>query len=113
MKKSLFVPSVLFVMMLILSACGGAGTSATIDVFFAEFTFRPSEFTVPEGRRLRSQPSITELWSMSSLSLNWARMQGIILVTSISPIFTGKWKCNPLEAQPQHLLLQVNPANIM
>lgn len=48
MKKLLFV--LLFVMMFVLSACGAGGASTTIDVTFAEFTFTPSEFTVPAGQ---------------------------------------------------------------
>lgn len=52
MKKSLFVPSVLFVMIFVLSACGGSGASTTIDVTFAEFTFTPAEFTIPAGQEI-------------------------------------------------------------
>jgi plastocyanin len=52
MKKSLFVPSVLFVIMFVLSACGGAGPSTTIDVTFTEFTFTPAEFTIPAGQEI-------------------------------------------------------------
>ena len=52
MKKSLFVVSVMFVMMFVLSACGGAGASTTIDVTFAEFTFTPAEFTIPAGQEI-------------------------------------------------------------
>ena len=50
MKKSLFV--LLFVLMFILSACGGGGPSTTIDVTFAEFTFTPDAFTVPAGQEI-------------------------------------------------------------
>ncbi len=49
MKKILLV---LFVMMFVLSACGGSGASTTIDVVFAEFTFTPAEFTVPAGQEI-------------------------------------------------------------
>ena len=52
MKKSLFVLSLLFVMMFVLSACAGGGASTTIDVIFAEFTFTPAEFTVPAGQEI-------------------------------------------------------------
>lgn len=52
MKKSLFVLSVLLVMMFVLSACGGGGPSTTIDVTFAEFTFTPAEFTIPAGQEI-------------------------------------------------------------
>ncbi len=52
MKKSLFVLSVLFVMMFVLSACGGGGPSTTIDVTFTEFLFTPAEFTVPAGQEI-------------------------------------------------------------
>ena len=50
MKNNLFVLSVLFVMIFVLSACGGGGPSTTIDVTFAEFTFTPAEFTIPAGQ---------------------------------------------------------------
>lgn len=49
MKKILFV---LFVMMFVLSACGGAGASTTIDVVFTEFMFTPTEFTIPAGQEI-------------------------------------------------------------
>ncbi len=49
MKKSLFV---LFVLMFVLTACGGAGPSTTIDVTFTEFSFTPAEFTIPAGQEI-------------------------------------------------------------
>lgn len=50
MKKSLFV---LFVLMFVLTACGGGGgPSTTIDVTFAEFSFTPAEFTIPAGQEI-------------------------------------------------------------
>jgi uncharacterized cupredoxin-like copper-binding protein len=49
LKKILLV--LLFVMMFVLSACGG-GASTTIDVTFAEFTFTPDAFTVPAGQEI-------------------------------------------------------------
>lgn len=52
MKKIPFVASVLFVMMFVLSACGGGGASTTIDVTFAEFTFTPTEFIIPAGQEI-------------------------------------------------------------
>jgi uncharacterized cupredoxin-like copper-binding protein len=50
MKKSLFV--LLFVVAFVLSACAGGGASTTINVAFAEFTFTPSEFTIPAGQEI-------------------------------------------------------------
>ena len=50
MKKLLFV--LFFVMTFVLSACGGAGPSTTIDVTFLEFSFTPSSFTVPAGQEI-------------------------------------------------------------
>jgi uncharacterized cupredoxin-like copper-binding protein len=50
MKKSLFV--LLFVMVFVLSACGGGGASNTIDVTFAEFTFTPDVFSIPAGQEI-------------------------------------------------------------
>lgn len=50
MKKSLFV--LLFVMVFVLSACGGGGASNTINVDFAEFTFTPDVFSIPAGQEI-------------------------------------------------------------
>jgi uncharacterized cupredoxin-like copper-binding protein len=50
MKRPLIV--LLFVMAFVLSACGGGGASTTINVTFAEFSFTPSEFTVPAGQEI-------------------------------------------------------------
>jgi len=50
MKKSLFF--LLFVTVFVLSACGGGGASTTINVAFAEFTFTPSEFTIPADQEI-------------------------------------------------------------
>ena len=51
MKRPLFI--LLFVMTVILSACGGGGASSTtIDVTFMEFTFTPAKFTVPAGQEI-------------------------------------------------------------
>ena len=50
MKKSLFV--LLFVMVFVLSACGGGGASTTINVTFAEFTFTPDTFSIPAGQEI-------------------------------------------------------------
>jgi len=50
MKKSLFF--LLFVTVFVLSACGGGGASTTINVALAEFTFTPSEFTIPAGQEI-------------------------------------------------------------
>ena len=52
MRKSTFVLSLLSVMMFFFTACGGGNASTTIDVIFAEFTFTPSEFTVPAGQEI-------------------------------------------------------------
>ena len=51
MKKSLFV--LLFVMMFVLSACGGGGTSTTINVDLCGIYIYPgSEFTIPAGQEI-------------------------------------------------------------
>ncbi|MCE9646468.1 MAG: cupredoxin domain-containing protein [Chloroflexi bacterium] len=36
----------------VLSACGSAGPSTTINVTLAEFTFTPSGFTIPAGQQI-------------------------------------------------------------
>jgi uncharacterized cupredoxin-like copper-binding protein len=48
-KKLLFI--LMFVMVFVLSACGGKA-STTINVSFAEFTFSPSEFTIPASQEI-------------------------------------------------------------
>jgi uncharacterized cupredoxin-like copper-binding protein len=50
LKKIFLV--LLFVMTFVLSACGAGGAYTTIDVAFAEFTFTPSEFTIPAGQEI-------------------------------------------------------------
>jgi uncharacterized cupredoxin-like copper-binding protein len=49
LKKILLIS--LFIMLFILSACGG-GPSTTIDVTLAEFTFTPDTLTVPAGQEI-------------------------------------------------------------
>jgi uncharacterized cupredoxin-like copper-binding protein len=50
--KKVFLPLVLS-LIFVLTACGGAGGAAPkIDVTFAEFTFTPSEFTIPAGQEI-------------------------------------------------------------
>jgi uncharacterized cupredoxin-like copper-binding protein len=51
MKKSLFV---LLVLVFVLTACGGGGgsPSTTIDVVFTEFSFTPTDFTIPAGQEI-------------------------------------------------------------
>jgi uncharacterized cupredoxin-like copper-binding protein len=49
LKKPLFI--LLSITMIVLSACGG-GASTAINVAFAEFTFTPSEFTIPAGQEI-------------------------------------------------------------
>lgn len=36
----------------VLAGCGGSGPSNKIDVTFAEFTFTPSEFSIPAGQEI-------------------------------------------------------------
>jgi uncharacterized cupredoxin-like copper-binding protein len=50
MKRSFF--SMMLIFVFILTACGGGGPSSTIDVTLVEFTFTPSEFTVPAGQEI-------------------------------------------------------------
>jgi len=49
MKKML---SVLFGLALVLSACGAAGPTTTINVTMTDFNFEPMEFTVPAGQEI-------------------------------------------------------------
>ncbi|MDP1716238.1 MAG: cupredoxin domain-containing protein [Anaerolineales bacterium] len=51
--KKMFLPVVLS-LVFVLAACGGGGSGAstTIDVTFEEFTFTPTDFTIPAGREI-------------------------------------------------------------
>ena len=49
--KRIFVP-VLLGCVLILSGCGGAGPSTTIDVTMTDFQFTPNTFTIPAGQEI-------------------------------------------------------------
>jgi len=52
MKKSLVLASVIVVLSLALSSCGGGGPTTTIDVNMTDFHFEPAEFTVPAGQEI-------------------------------------------------------------
>lgn len=52
MNKIYFVILVLTVTVFALSACGGVGQPSSIDVSMDEFTFTPSEFTIPSGQEI-------------------------------------------------------------
>lgn len=52
MKKVFGVILLLSVTVFALSACGVAGQSGIIDVSMDEFTFAPSEFSIPSGREI-------------------------------------------------------------
>jgi uncharacterized cupredoxin-like copper-binding protein len=53
MRKLVFILCVVFVMIFALSACGGTPAASTnLKVNMIEFTFTPSEFTVPAGKEI-------------------------------------------------------------
>ena len=52
MKKHLVLASVIFVLSLMLSACGANGPSTTINVTMTDFHFEPMDFTVPAGQEI-------------------------------------------------------------
>ncbi len=52
MKRSLFIFALLLVMSIALTACGGNAAATNLKVNMAEFTFTPSEFTVPAGEQI-------------------------------------------------------------
>jgi uncharacterized cupredoxin-like copper-binding protein len=52
MKKSIVVTCLVFVLSLVLSACGGGGPSTTINVTMTDFKFDPMEFSVPAGQEI-------------------------------------------------------------
>jgi uncharacterized cupredoxin-like copper-binding protein len=49
MKRQLRQIAVLLSLVLILSACGGGGNKATINVTLVDYAFQPNQFTVPAG----------------------------------------------------------------
>jgi uncharacterized cupredoxin-like copper-binding protein len=50
MKRYIILTSVVFVLALVLSACGGGGATTEFDVTMTDFAFEPMEFTVPAGQ---------------------------------------------------------------
>ena len=50
MKKPLVLVSVIFVLSLVLAACGGGGPSTDIKITMTDFKFEPMEFSVPAGQ---------------------------------------------------------------
>ena len=50
MKKYIVLASLVFVLPLLLSACGGGGPTTEFDVTMTDFKFEPMEFTVPAGQ---------------------------------------------------------------
>ena len=55
MRKTIVLPILLLCLSLLLSACGGGGqqnASTKIDVQMTEFTFQPTQFTVPAGEEI-------------------------------------------------------------
>lgn len=52
MRKYLVLVAAVFGLSLILSACGGAGPSTTINVTMTDFHFEPMEYTVPAGQEI-------------------------------------------------------------
>jgi uncharacterized cupredoxin-like copper-binding protein len=52
MKKYVIPISVVFVLSLLISACGGGGASTEIDGVMTDFKFEPMEFTVPAGQEI-------------------------------------------------------------
>jgi len=49
MKKYIVLTSLVFVLSLVLTACGGGGAKTEYDVVMTDFKFEPMEFTVPAG----------------------------------------------------------------
>lgn len=50
--KRIFLPLVLSLMFVLTACGGGGGASTTIDVTFEDFTFTPTEFTIPAGQEI-------------------------------------------------------------
>lgn len=49
MKRYLVLASLVFVLSLVLSGCGGGGPTTEFNVTMTDFKFEPMEFTVPAG----------------------------------------------------------------
>jgi uncharacterized cupredoxin-like copper-binding protein len=55
MRKTTVLPILVLCLSLLLSACGGGGqqsASTKLDVQMTEFTFQPTQFTVPAGEEI-------------------------------------------------------------
>jgi uncharacterized cupredoxin-like copper-binding protein len=52
MKKSILLVSLMLVIMFVLAGCGSAKEGTTLDVNMVEFTFTPSEFSIPAGQEI-------------------------------------------------------------
>lgn len=52
MKKTLFILGLLLVHSFSLAACGGNGSSTTINVTFTDFMFTPNTFSIPAGQEI-------------------------------------------------------------
>jgi len=52
MKKYTVVISLVFVLSMALSACGGGGPTTEFDVLMTDFKFEPMEFTIPAGETI-------------------------------------------------------------
>lgn len=52
MRKYIIPASLIFILSLVLSSCGGGGPSTTINVVMTDFHFEPMEFTIPAGQEI-------------------------------------------------------------
>lgn len=52
MKKYIVLASLVFVLSLVLTACGAGGAKTEFDVTMTDFKFEPMEFTVPAGQEI-------------------------------------------------------------
>ena len=52
MRKYIVPASVIFILTLVLSACGAGGPSTTIKVTMTDFHFEPMDFTIPAGQEI-------------------------------------------------------------
>ena len=50
--KKMFLPLVLSLLFVLTACGGGGGASTTLDVVFTEFSFTPTEFSIPAGQEI-------------------------------------------------------------
>ena len=110
MKRIMFV--VVVFASLLLSACGGAAPSDTIDVTLTDFQYIPNSFTVPAGKEITVNAQNSGAVVHNFVVMKLGADAGTEFDDEDTPNIY--WRCNWNLALPQRLLLplQLMPANI-